>query len=66
MDLTPAQVEKIYEQLYKKFILEIDAIDNGVSEAPEMKYMISTGLGVRIGRMNPDWYEQTNTNTQHE
>ena len=66
MELTPAQADKIYEQLYKKFILEIDAIDNGVSEAPEMKYTIGTGLSVRIGRMNPDWYEQTHANTQHE
>ena len=41
--------------MYKKLILEVDALDNGVSEAPEMKYYISTGLGSRIARTNPEW-----------
>lgn len=41
--------------MYKKLILEVDAQDNGVSEAPEMKYYIKTGLGARIARINPEW-----------
>jgi len=41
--------------LYKKLILEVDAIDNGVSEAKDMRYMIQSGLASRVGRMNPDW-----------
>lgn len=44
-ELTKEQVEKIHDQLYKKLILEVDAIDNGVSEAAEMRYMIGSGLG---------------------
>ena len=39
--------------MYKKLILEVDAMDNGVSEAPVMKYTTNTGLRARIARMNP-------------
>lgn len=46
-------------------ILEVDAIDNGVSEAPEMRYKLSTGLASRVGRLNPDWFEPNDGNTQH-
>jgi hypothetical protein len=41
--------------LYKKLILEVDALDNGVSEAPDMLYQIGSGLSSRVGRLNPDW-----------
>lgn len=64
-DLTDEQVEQTYKLLYKKLIMEVDAIDNGVSEAPSMRYMIQSGLGSRIGRMNPDWNTPTDPNTQH-
>lgn len=37
-DLTEQQIDLIYKQLYNGLILEIDAIDNGVSEAAEMRY----------------------------
>lgn len=40
MDLTEQQLEQTYELLYKKFILEVDAVDNGVSEAKEMRFYI--------------------------
>jgi uncharacterized UPF0160 family protein len=42
--------------MYKKLILEIDAIDNGVSvNEHEMKYSVHSALGSRIGRMNTQW-----------
>ena len=50
--------------MYTKLILEVDCLDNGVSEAPEMKYMIKTGLGSRIARMNPAWNAPKST-SQH-
>lgn len=40
MELTDQQLEQTYKLLYKKLILEVDAIDNGVSEAKDMRYMI--------------------------
>ena len=55
MDLTEQQLEQTYELLYKKFILEVDAVDNGVSEAKEMRFYIQSGLSSRVARMNPDW-----------
>jgi uncharacterized UPF0160 family protein len=43
-DLTDQQLDLIYKKLYNKLILEVDAIDNGVSEAPEMRFFITSGL----------------------
>ena len=53
--LDEGKLEKVYQKVYKKLILEVDALDNGVSEAENMKYYISTGLGSRIARTNPEW-----------
>ena len=54
-DLNDEQVELIYEKLYKVLILEIDAIDNGVNQADETKYSISTNLSSRVGVYNSPW-----------
>ena len=62
--LDEARLEKVYQKVYKKLILEVDALDNGVSEATDMKYYISTGLGSRIARMNPEW-NAPSTKTEH-
>jgi uncharacterized UPF0160 family protein len=32
IELSEKETEKIYEQIYKNLILEIDAIDNGVNQ----------------------------------
>jgi len=50
--------------MYTKLIIEVDCQDCGVSEAPEMKYTIKTGLGSRIARMNPSWNAPKST-SQH-
>ncbi len=62
-ELNEAELEQTYKLLYKKLILEVDAGDNGVSEAASMRYMIQTGLATRIGRMNPDWNTPTDGTT---
>lgn len=54
-DLNEAQVDLIFEKLYKGLILEIDAIDNGVNQAEELKYSISTNLSSRVGVYNSPW-----------
>ena len=48
-------IENIYQKIYSNFMLELDAIDNGVSEAPQTLYRVSTGLGSRVHRMNKEW-----------
>ena len=53
--LEEAKLEKVYQKVYKKLILEVDALDNSVSEAETMRYYITTNLGSRIARMNPEW-----------
>lgn len=62
--LPQAKLEKVHSRIYKKLILEVDAQDNGVSEAESMKYYIKTGLGARIARTNPEW-NAPKTKTQH-
>lgn len=58
------RLEKVYRKVYKKLILEVDALDNGISEGENMKYYISTGLGSRIARTNPEW-NAPRSKTQH-
>ena len=62
--LEEAKLEKVYQKVYKKLILEVDALDNGVSEAETMRYYITTNLGSRIARMNPEWNAPP-SKTQH-
>ena len=35
--------------------MEVDAIDNGISEADDMRYHVRSGLSSRVGRMNKNW-----------
>lgn len=46
-----------YEQIYRKFIKEIDGIDNGITICENPKYEINTGISSRIGKFNPEWNE---------
>lgn len=48
---------KVFLSLYDGLIEEIDALDNGVPMFPEGKpqYTISTHLGSRVHRLNPEW-----------
>jgi len=62
--LSEVKLERVFQRVYKKLILEVDALDNGVSESETMKYYISTGLGSRIARTNPEW-NAPKTKTQH-
>ncbi|KAH8420680.1 hypothetical protein KR222_000187 [Zaprionus bogoriensis] len=49
-----------FVQIYRNFISELDAIDNGVPmfEGGEPRYKISTHLSARIGRLNPSWQDK--------
>lgn len=51
-------LDKLVLRTYEHFVLELDAIDNGVepSDGP-IRYRISTGLASRVGRLNPAWNE---------
>lgn len=53
--LSEQVLHEVWRGLYDKLILEVDAIDNGVSEAEDMKYQITTGLASRVGRLNLAW-----------
>ncbi|CAD7930479.1 unnamed protein product [Amoebophrya sp. A25] len=53
-----SDIAKIVLKLYRNFIEEVDAIDNGVEPAETLKYRISTGLGSRVKRLNPSWREE--------
>ena len=48
-------------QIYRNFIQEIDAIDNGVpmfEAGIEPAYKIGTHISARIGKFNPSWEEE--------
>lgn len=64
-ELSEEDLNLIHEKLYKKLILEIDAIDNGVNITDgEQKYHIGTGLATRVGRYNYDWNEDKDQEKQ--
>jgi uncharacterized UPF0160 family protein len=52
---TEADHERIYLKLYRNFIQEVDAKDNGVPIAKEERYWINTNLGTRVSRYNKAW-----------
>ncbi|KAF5399969.1 Metal-dependent protein hydrolase, partial [Paragonimus heterotremus] len=46
----------LFNKIYGKFIVELDAIDNGIPMTEDsMKYTINTGLSARVGLLNPQW-----------
>ncbi|KAH8278699.1 hypothetical protein KR018_007513, partial [Drosophila ironensis] len=59
IQLSPANLSLAFVQIYRNFISELDAIDNGVPmfEGGEPVYKISTHLSARIGKLNPSWQE---------
>jgi len=51
--LSSDDLDKVYQKVYKKLMLEVDAIDNGVSESDQpLKYRIGSHLGNRVARYN--------------
>ncbi|XP_017000296.3 MYG1 protein [Drosophila takahashii] len=59
IQLSPANLQLAFVQIYRNFISELDAIDNGVPqfEGGEPVYKISSHLSARIGKLNPSWQE---------
>lgn len=59
--------QKIYLKVYENFLLEIDAIDNGVPMFDgEPLYRIHTCLSSRVGNFNCDWNSDPNTYNAQE
>ena len=56
-DVPSHLTEQAFERIYDKFILSIDAIDNGIDVADTRRYAVNTDLASRVGRMNPAWNE---------
>lgn len=53
-------LDKLYMKLYKGFVEEVDAIDNGVTMSDgEPRYTISTNLSARVAHLNAPWYEES-------
>lgn len=50
------ELKVLFRKLYEDFLLEIDAVDNGVLPSDgDVRYKISTGLSARVGHLNPWW-----------
>ncbi|KAF6778654.1 hypothetical protein AHF37_02007 [Paragonimus kellicotti] len=46
-------------QIYGRFIVELDAVDNGIPMTEDsVKYTINTGLSARVGLLNPQWNQK--------
>lgn len=51
------KLDIFYEEIYKKFVKEIDGVDNGITICENPKYEICTGISSRIANMNLSWNE---------
>jgi uncharacterized UPF0160 family protein len=54
-------LDTIYKNLYFNFICYVDANDNGISQYPDEvkpKYSNNTSYAHRIARLNPEWNEE--------
>ena len=66
--LTEAQVDLLFDRVYKDFVEHIDGIDNGVeeycgkteSDSVVRNYNVSTTLSSRVGKLYPRWNEENN------
>lgn len=58
-------VTALFDKIYSSFIVEIDAIDNGVpmAETP-LRYSMNTSLSSRVNRMNPAWNQPDGDETK--
>jgi uncharacterized UPF0160 family protein len=57
-----ATVNKIVLRTYEKFVLEVDAVDNGVEQVEDvssLRYRVGTGLSSRVARLNQSWNEES-------
>ena len=63
VDLDDKTVEKLFDKVYENFVMEIDAIDNGINQYKQNtppKYRIRTCLSSRVDGLNPTWREERN------
>lgn len=67
------RVSMVEHKVYRSFMHEIDAVDNGVSRfdvdatVNPPKYEANTHLAARIGRLNPGWNSENNSeDTQYK
>lgn len=61
LDAGHPDVERVYLAVYKSFVEAIDAIDNGINQYDTdqpPKYVNSTHLSSRVGRLNLDWIDE--------
>ena len=59
-EVSEADAELLYKDMYKSFIEEVDGIDNGVNAfTGEKNYTVSTTLSGRVGSLNPAWNEES-------
>jgi uncharacterized UPF0160 family protein len=60
-DLKETHIDSFYQSAYKGLFVTLDALDNGIERYPkEVKAKFEyykTDLGSRIARMNPNWWE---------
>jgi len=53
------ETQIIYRKIYEEFIIEIDAIDNGINMCDgDTRYKVNTNLSARVGFLNPKWNEE--------
>merc|ERR1712194_29798 len=56
----------VYKKMYRDFMEGLDANDNGIEIADEVRYKEGTSLPVRVSRLNPRWNAAAGGPTEDE
>jgi len=57
-------LDKLYDKMYENFVMEIDAVDNGVAVADsKLLYAQTTGLSARVSNLNAWWNAPSEENS---
>ncbi|KAH3745876.1 metal-dependent protein hydrolase [Pelomyxa schiedti] len=68
VELSPDQLEKVYNKLYEDLLVSVDGPDNGINAYPEdldPLFYDHTYLHSRVGGLNPRWNQVCNDETRY-
>lgn len=54
-NLDEKTLDLVYQNMYRKIIMEVDAIDNGTMQGDDLCYGISTDIASRVASYNSPW-----------
>ena len=61
---TQEVIDHVRESIYKRFVIYVDANDNGVDKVKDVNTSVSTTLWSRVSKINPMWWQESDNELQ--